>query len=258
MNKPLFLIFLFVVPSCATYIHADGRGEIEKIKSQNHIIRNRLILIERRNSIVEEENIARIREIQEKQAQYENLAAEKKALLEKSASDMHLMNEKYRNLEEKSRILEKESSRKIQDMALLNRNLEGTLGSKILMLNEEIKKRELNFGNEMERIKKEHARNVYELSIKAEELKKTISNDDDIIHSLDLDLSELSGRIKKLSGELMNKNDIIRGLIDLSGAGKDREEELRRLLSEKEKELIESKKRKDIIEMEKSLKKGDK
>ena len=236
----------------------NSSDEIEKLKSENYVARNKVILIERRNSILEEENIIQMKEIKQKKAENENLLSEKKILEKKYSSDISLWTEKYNNLSEKNRILEKESSEKIKELTQLNRTLEFTLGNRIKALNEQIKNREIEFAAELEKTKKEHAQREFTLSLKVEELKKSVTMSDEKILKQEMSIRDLKEKHEKSTAETAGKDNLIKGLVESLERLKTRHDELSRLLKEREDALKEMENMKAPPEKEKAQPKENK
>ncbi len=89
--------------SCATLNGKKNGKEIEKLRSENHVIRKRLLLIERRNNILEEENIIFNKDLKEKDARIRSLDSDISSLKGKYKNDLNLWTRKYENIRKKKR-----------------------------------------------------------------------------------------------------------------------------------------------------------
>ncbi len=232
--------------SCATLNGKKNGKEIEKLRSENHVIRKRLLLIERRNNILEEENIIFNKDLKQKDAKIRSLDSDITSLKGKYKNDLNLWTGKYENIREKNAILEKKSSEKIKELTGLNKKIEETFTKKVNELNEQLRAREKKYAGDIEKLSKESAQKEFDLSKKIEELKKAINLSEEKILSLEIKIKELGKLLEKQKGEtgekektikdLTEKNSLLeKGLEDLKKKLQEKSDEVEKLKSQEEK-----------------------
>ncbi len=174
--------------SCSSIQSGSDRSKLE---SENHILKNKEILLARRNSVLEDENNSIRKDLKDKSARVVSLEREQKSLNEAHANEIKLWQQKYENLTGKIAILEKESAQKIKDLSDLNKKMETDLGEKIRNLNEDMKKREIESARILEEEKKTSTKREYTLRGDIENLKKEVTDRDE-------KLIQIEEKIRKL------------------------------------------------------------
>ncbi len=223
--------------SCATLNGNKNGKEIEKLKSENHVIRKRILLIERRNNILEEENIIFKKDLKQKDAKIRSLDSNMTSLRSKYKNDLNLWTKKYENIREKNAILEKKSNEKIKELTELNRNIEETFTKKVNELNDLLRTRERMYAGDIEKLTKESAQKEFDLSKKIEELKKTINVNDEKILSLEISIKELGKLLEKQKSETGEKDRTIKECLEKNSMMKTVLDNLRKKLEEKSREI---------------------
>jgi chromosome segregation ATPase len=223
--------------SCTTLNGRKNGKEVEKLKSENHVIRKRLLLIERKNNILEEENIIYKKDLRQKDAKIKNLDSHIASLKGKYKNDLNLWTKKYENIRDKNTILEKKSNEKIKELTELNRKIEETLTKKVNELNDLLRVKEQKYAGDIEKLTRDSAQKEFELSKKIEELKKIINVNDEKILSLDISIKELGMLLKKQKAETGDKEKTIKELIERNSLIKKELDHLKKKLEVKNSEL---------------------
>ncbi len=186
---------LLLLCACATS-GGSRCGEIkDNLESENILMKRNLVLIERENSVIREENLSYKRDLQTKTALAEKLEEDIKSLTDKYKKDISLWEQKYGNLMDKNKILEKESSEKIREMTALNKDLEIRLGNQIKKLNEDMQKKEQEHHGEKEKMKTDFAQREFNLQKDIEEMKRTLKGKDEEIATLKSQNIQMQGQI---------------------------------------------------------------
>lgn len=198
--------------SCST-INVGRYADLnEHLKAENSLVKKRLTLIERENSIYKSENIQYKMDLAQQTAKSEKREGELRSLEDKYRKDVALWEGRHRNLLEKNAILEKESSEKLKELTELNRNLEARLSGEIKRLNEETKRREDAWGKERETMKKESAQREFALAKELEELKKSAAEKEKEISSLKVKKGEILVQMDQVKKEREQAEAVIRKL----------------------------------------------
>lgn len=196
---PLFVFFLSV--SCASVQGGAEKPDRAKLESENHLIRKRLIAVERRNSILEEENIKHKKDNRDLKASIENLRAEIKSHIEKHKGDERMWAQRHENIMKKNEILEKESSEKLKEMSDLNKKIESDLRLQISQLGEEMSKKERAAAKFLEDEKKGAAAREFDLSSQLEKNKKELLKRDEMILGLEERVKRRDAKISALEDD---------------------------------------------------------
>lgn len=146
------------------------RTENEQLKAEHALAARRMVMIERSNTVINNENIAYKKRIQETEAHLEKVQADYNAFVQKHNAEIARLTNDYNNLISKIKILEQSSGQKIQELSRLNKELQERTSTEIKKLNDEMKKMSDQFSIEREAIKKASAQTEYILTQKNERL----------------------------------------------------------------------------------------
>ncbi len=238
---------LAVALSCATMDTGKQKEYGERLRAENSLMKKRLVLLERENGVLKQENLQYKKDLQQLGARFEKLEADLASLNEKYRTDIALRDAQNRNLAQKNAILEKESSEKIKELTAVNKEMETRLSAEIRSLNEQMARQKEAFNKEREALKQESAKKEFELSTEIGALKKNLAGRETEVAALKTLQSEAAVKIQeaaRLAGEakkakdaadaeiaaLKEKNaDAARKLQKLSDELKAREAELRQM-----------------------------
>jgi chromosome segregation ATPase len=232
MKTFLLIAALLAALSCKTLTTSESQRLNEQLNSENRLLNKKMMLILRQNSVYVEENLIYKRSLDQKTAQYEKLRGDMESLERKLQGDIALLEGKNRNLKEKNRILEAQSSEKIRELTELNKQMEKRLGDEIAALNAAVKKSAEEFGRQKEQLMLLAAQKDFEHSKQSEELKKNIAAKDAEVSELKTKNAEFAMKLAEAkkaqddAGAAM-KNlelDISRLREGLAAAEKDRKE----------------------------------
>ncbi len=213
MKKILFfLIAVSVGMSCSTGGNRKCLEINKQLTSENRLLRNKISLLRRENSVFKYENIQYKKDLENRTAEVEKLASEIESIKKKFEGDVSLWKQKYKNLAEKNRILEKESSEKIRELTELNHQLEQGFSEDIKKLTESLRKKDEDFGVEREQLKKISAENEFKRLKEIEDVKNEISVLEKEKAEVKIKIHELSLKLENALREVEEKNVIIREL----------------------------------------------
>lgn len=191
MRFTRIIVTFFAISISLACSSIQSGSDIRKVESENHILKNKEILLARRNSVLEDENNSIRKNLKDKSARIASLESEQKSLNEAHANEIKLWQQKYDNLTGKINILEKESAQKIKDLSDLNKKMETDLVEKIRNLNEDMKKREIESARMLEEEKKAASKREFSLRGDIESLRKEVTNRDE-------KLIQMEDKIRKL------------------------------------------------------------
>jgi hypothetical protein len=138
---------------------------------ENSLTKKRLILAERENAVLKDENLQCKNDNRQLSARIEKLGADITALDERYKKDIALWESQNQALQQKNAVLAKESSEKIRELSELNRATESRLGGEISRLNDELRKLQELYAREREAVRNENARRELALSRRLKLLK---------------------------------------------------------------------------------------
>lgn len=172
--KKIFLFIICGLTACATVEGKDYARLNERLNAENRLMKNRLAMLERENSVYRDENLQYKRDLQQLRASIEKLQGDLASLNEHYKKDIALRDGQLQSLTQKNEILAKESSQKIQELTQLGRDIELKLGNEIKRLNEEMARQQGAFNQEREAVKNENARKEFDLGKIIDDQKKLI------------------------------------------------------------------------------------
>lgn len=191
---------LLLVVSCKTLTTSECQRLNEQLNSENRLLNRKVTMVTRQNSVYVEENLIYKRNLDQKSAQYEKLRGDMESLERKLRGDIALLEGRYKNLQEKNRILEAQSSEKIKELTELNKQVEMKLGGEIAALHAAAKKSAEDFSRQREQMMLLAAQKEFDHSKQAEELKKAVAARETEISELktvNVDLSMKTAEAKK-------------------------------------------------------------
>jgi len=197
IKKFVIITIIVSILSCETVNGSRYQDLNEQLRAENSLMKNRLTLLQRENSILEDENFQKKKEIQQLNSKVEKLTSDLLSFKDKYQKDIALRETQYNNLEKKYSIMEKESLARIQDLTALNKNMETKLTLEIKQLNNTIKNLQDAFSKEREIMRNERMQKELAMSRQIEELKKSIDGKEGEIASQKTSLSELSLKLKE-------------------------------------------------------------
>jgi len=189
--KQMIVSCVLVSVSCASVGGASYQQLAEQLKSENSLMKGRLVLLQRENHVLRNENLLGKKEIQNLGARIEKLAADIESLREKHRGELALKEGQIQDMLKKNEILRQESSQKIQELMQLAKDIELRLGNEAKRLGAELSKQQESFNGEREKLRTEAAGREFALSKEIEALKKAIAMRDGEIAGLKSVQSEL-------------------------------------------------------------------
>ncbi len=219
MKAIISIVILGLAVSCKTLGSSEYRKLNEQLNSENRLLNKKVTLVTRQNSVYVEENLICKRALDQKTAQMEKLQGDMESMERKLRGDIALLEGKYRNLLDKNRILEAQSSEKIRELTELNNQIEKKLGDEIAVLGAAMKKNAEDFGREKEQLMLSIAQIEFNNAKESEKYKKIIATRE----------SELSDEKTRNAELAMKLADTARSLEEMRGAVKNLEAELVRL-----------------------------
>jgi len=225
---------------------SGNNGARARLVSENLILKNQITAIERRNTLLEEENNHMRKTVKIKEAEIEKGERHLKSAKEQAVKDKKIFDGKYENLHKKLAILDHESKGKIKDLIALNGRLELKLNKKIKLLNKEILFNKRKFAVIIETMKKSNAAREFNLNTK-------IISGKEVVNKLKKELARSKRTNEEKDDEL--KKQIISQKKDLQKL-QEFEVKISRLKVKltgikKEKKAIDDEKRRLLIEMSK-------
>ncbi len=193
------------VVSCMSLREMQNDSDYGAVESENHILKNKQILVERRNSVLEEENISIRKEVRDKDARITLLESELQIEKKSHSNDEKLWKQKYGSLSDRFAASEEESARKIRELTDLNHKTENDLNLKIKELSVEILKKDSDRAHAIENEKKVSAKREYELSRTNEDLQKELTGRDERIIRLEERIRVLESESAKRKNDLAGK-----------------------------------------------------
>lgn len=167
-NLFILLVFFAAVVSCTAKngIHGfritDEPKTDEQMRAEYHLMRNNLNLAIRENEVVKGENRICQAEIRQLKKEVRGLDAELKLLNEHYEQDMARMQEQYRTLETQNRILDEQSTARIQELMDANAKALAKLAKERDLFNQALKKQKADFREEREALKTDFFRQIKE------------------------------------------------------------------------------------------------
>ncbi|HNX59815.1 MAG TPA: hypothetical protein PKK43_12000 [Spirochaetota bacterium] len=183
--------------SCASLLEMNDNRDCGAIESENHLLKTKQVLVERRNSVLEDENLSIRKEVRERDAKITLLESELQIEKKAHSDDDLLWQQKYDSLSTRFAASEKESAKKISELNELNRKTEDEFNRKIKDLSVEMQKRDSEHAHAIEDEKKESAKKEFDLSRQIENQKKDIADRDDRINHLEERIRELENAKQK-------------------------------------------------------------
>jgi len=211
LNKMLIMM-VFLSVSCSTFFNKGNNGDDNILKSENYVLKKRIKMIERRNRVIENENIYFKKDIKDRDARIGNLKSEIESQKAKNEKDIELWKEKYKIINNKNEILSKESSEKITELIELNKKSELNFSKRIEILNKDILAKEKNFADKLENIKKQAAEKEFHLSKDIEKLRQDIDEKNNIIVLLDVKAKEFQNMLDQLKRDNKLKKQSVKKL----------------------------------------------
>lgn len=203
---------VIVIFGCRTLSISECHDLNEKLNAENRLLNKKNVMITRQNSIYAEENIALKKNLDQKNAQFQKLREDSESLERKLRGDIALLEGRNKNLMEKNRILEAESSEKIKELTELNKDLEKKLGEEIAKLNETLKKQSEDASREKEVLTLQMAQIEYQMAKKLEEQKKITVDREAEIADLKAKNTEMAIKITELVKKLEESQAAIKRL----------------------------------------------
>jgi|GEM_PF-922415 len=188
------LVSLVCSLACVTS-PSENNGARARLVSENLVLKNQITAIERRNTLLEEENNHMRKIVKIKEAENEKIQSNLKSANEQAAKDKIIFEGKFENLQKKLVILDKESKGKIKDLVRLNSSLELKLNKKIKLLNKEILLNKQKFAVLIETMRKDNA-------LKEFNLNKKIIAGKEIVSKLNKEFFQLKRKYEEKDEEL--------------------------------------------------------
>ena len=198
-------IGLAVFVSCASLSDISDNRDCGAIESENHLLKTKQVLVERRNSVLEDENLSVRKEVRDRDAKITLLDSELQIEKKAHSNDELLWQQKYDSLSTRFSASEKESVKKINELNEASRKSEDEYNRKIKDLSVEMQKRDSDHAHAIENEKKESAKKEFDLSRKIEDQKKDIADRDDTINHLQEKIRELESAKQKAESEITVK-----------------------------------------------------
>lgn len=151
-------------------------GDIDRTMAENSQMKKRLTLIERKNDVLEQENIQYKAREQQMAATIEKLNADLAALGHKYEMDMALNEEQILSLQEKYDQFELRSTQTITELNKLYEDLQTRRTQELKALNEKIAAQQTSFNQERDQLKQAHAAAELSLSKEISELKSALGD----------------------------------------------------------------------------------
>jgi hypothetical protein len=184
---------LFIFCSCAGM---DSR-DLDKTVSENTVLKRKVTLLERENSVIRRENNDTASLLKKSDASLEKTESDFSAFKIKYAEETKLLNNKYDNYKKRSELQIKENDGRIKLLTEQNSLLEKTLTERVKTLSEEIRKNTEKFNAEREKMKKDFAKSESEF------LKK-LEGEHSIAEARDKEISELKQSVAALTEKIKN------------------------------------------------------
>ncbi len=182
--------------SCGTF--NGSRDDLkERLRAENSLMKSRLALLQRENSVLKDENIQAKKEIQQLNAKIEKLNSDMLSSRERYEKDAALRENQYNSLETRYYMMEKETSAKIQELTVSNKNMETKFTLEIKQLYNNIKNQQDAFSKEREIIRNDRIQKETAMMKQIEELKNLLTDKENIIESQKTSLGELSIKLKE-------------------------------------------------------------
>lgn len=196
----MFIVLWSILVTGCVIAPIKTENKSEKLSSENFVLKKRLVAVERRNMLLEDENIQTRKTIKEKDAEIENVGSHLKLIEENYKKDIILLKEKYANLNQKFQILSQKSKGEIKALTKLNADIENKLTADIKRLNAEMNNKEIGYLNKIKLMKNQSAKREFELS-------NDIKFNKDLLGKTQIELDVNKKRIKELSENLKNENE---------------------------------------------------
>ncbi|KJS29315.1 MAG: hypothetical protein VR64_21010 [Desulfatitalea sp. BRH_c12] len=198
------LIALVTVTACVTTsqeirIPPDATN---RMMAENRQMKKRLLLIERENDILKQENLQYRLKTKQLSANIQKLNTDLDTLNEKYQNDTALNEEQIRNLEQKYSLLENDSALKISELSFLVTDLEMKRAQEIKALNELIASQNNAFSKQLDDFKQQSAQREFELSSALNATKKTLDAKELEVSTLRAANSEIAVQLTALTEQL--------------------------------------------------------
>lgn len=191
--------------ACASQPKTAGMPGTEQLRAENSLIKKRLILAERENAVLKDENLQCKNDNRQLSARIEKLGADIAALDERYKKDIALRDSQNQALQQKNAVLAKESSEKIRELSELNRATESRLGGEISRLNDELRTLQESYTKEREAVRNENAQRELALSREIESLKRLAAGREAEAASLRTALSVIEQRCEEITKVAENR-----------------------------------------------------
>ena len=191
--------------SCASLLDMSDNRDCGAIESENHLLKTKQVLVERRNSVLEDENLSIRKEVRERDASITLLESELQIEKKAHSDDDLLWQQKYDSLSTRFAASEKDSAKKINELSEATRKSEDEFSRKIKDLSVEMQKRDSEHAHAIENEKKESAKREFDLSRKIEDQKKDIAERDDKINHLEDRIRVLESAKQKAESAITGK-----------------------------------------------------
>lgn len=195
----LSVIMALCACACASRPKTDGMPVTEQLRAENSLIKKRLILAERENAVLKDENLQCKNDNRQLCARIEKLGADIALLDERYKKDIALRESQNQALQQKNAVLAKESSEKIRELSELYRATESRLGEEISRLNEELRKLQVSYAREREAVRNENAQRELALSREIESIKRFAAGKEAEADVLKTALSALERRCEEIT-----------------------------------------------------------
>jgi len=198
------LIALVTVTACVTTsqeirIPPDATN---RMMAENRQMKKRLLLIERENDILKQENLQYRLKTKQLSANIHKLNTDLNTLNEKYQNDTALNEEQIRNLEQKYSLLENDSTLKITELTVLVADLEMKRAQEIKALNEQIASQNNAFSKQLDELTQQSAQREFELSSALNAAKKTLDAKEFEVSTLKAANNEIVVQISTLTEQL--------------------------------------------------------
>lgn len=207
-KNTIIILFIIVIgiASCPMVNSSKPEKLDDWLKAENNMMKKRLILLERENSVLTDENGQYKADIHSQSEKIEKLTQEIESLRDQYRKDINQLDSQVKGLAEQNTVLQKESAQKIKELLQINKDNELKHADEIKRLNAEMVKQRDLFDQERTAMKNETAQKETACMQNIDELKSQIKNKDAVISSQKASYIEQSQRLEEMSKELQSKN----------------------------------------------------
>ncbi|HSV96119.1 MAG TPA: hypothetical protein VLM75_04195 [Spirochaetota bacterium] len=225
MGTGLAVLACIGMCACASSGKTGTAPGTEQLRAENILIKKRLVLVERENAVLKDENLQFKSDVRQLAARVEKLTADIAAREDRYRKDIALKESQHQALQQQNAVLSKESSEKIRELMELNGATESRLSGEIAGLNDEMRKLQESFSKEREAVRNDNAKRELALSREIEALKKLAVVKEAEAASLKTALASLEQRFEEKwkdseakERELRNREQEIRHLKEKTDA----------------------------------------